>query len=239
MQIPRQPIYCQNPLLADSITCKFTHPAETHHEVRQVVVLWARRSESQACSCVRQRDWSQCGHQGLERTAFDLVWSSDLSARCTRHSWTLSTHSRSPPQHSAITTTISSTYLLTYNQILTNKNRIITTNKLTWQTLLNTHFCLPNTSYSIGQNLKLPCCAHPVSVCPASMDKTVLIFRPIFTTFGAQLPLNIPKKRFLGSLLRLMSIIIFAHRTAPICMLSRSHDKVCKFILATDDRLNV
>jgi len=26
MQIPRQPIYCQNPLLSDSITCKFTHP---------------------------------------------------------------------------------------------------------------------------------------------------------------------------------------------------------------------
>ena len=30
MQIPRQPIYCQNPLLADSITCKFTHPLMTN-----------------------------------------------------------------------------------------------------------------------------------------------------------------------------------------------------------------
>ena len=27
LQIPRQPIYCQNRLLADSITCKFTQPA--------------------------------------------------------------------------------------------------------------------------------------------------------------------------------------------------------------------
>jgi len=26
LQIPRKPIYCQNTLLADSITCKFTHP---------------------------------------------------------------------------------------------------------------------------------------------------------------------------------------------------------------------
>ena len=26
MQIPRRPIYCQNPLLADSITCKFIQP---------------------------------------------------------------------------------------------------------------------------------------------------------------------------------------------------------------------
>jgi len=26
MQIPRRPIYCQNPLLADPITCKFIQP---------------------------------------------------------------------------------------------------------------------------------------------------------------------------------------------------------------------
>jgi len=35
MQIPRQPIYCQNPLLADSITCKFTQPKILHLLVHQ------------------------------------------------------------------------------------------------------------------------------------------------------------------------------------------------------------
>jgi len=30
MQIPRRPIYCQNPLLADSITCKFIQPVKIY-----------------------------------------------------------------------------------------------------------------------------------------------------------------------------------------------------------------
>ena len=36
MQIPRRPIYCQNPLLADSITCKFIQPHRSHWPRRRV-----------------------------------------------------------------------------------------------------------------------------------------------------------------------------------------------------------
>jgi len=33
MQIPRRPLYCQNPLLADSITCKFIQPVRVTCDV--------------------------------------------------------------------------------------------------------------------------------------------------------------------------------------------------------------
>ena len=84
---------------------------ETDHGVRQVGVPWAQRWASQACSCARQTDWSQCVRRDLGRTAFDLGWSADLSATCTRRSWTLSARTRSPPECPAATNTTSSIHV--------------------------------------------------------------------------------------------------------------------------------